>query len=119
MNVRGIFPTLIAVLTVAALAGCASDESASRFLVPPDKYVLYSCPELATASQPIMTRLSELDVLMVKAGSGVANALAYQPEYYQLRGEIDQMRKTATEKNCKPIPGVTGPSIRTSNQAVR
>ena len=26
--------------------------------------------------------------------------MAYQPEYLQLRGLMDQLRKTAAEKNC-------------------
>ena len=52
------------------LCGCASDETMSRFLVPPEKYVLYSCPELATASQKNVSRQHELEALMAKAGSG-------------------------------------------------
>src|SRR5437868_12547411 len=64
------FPTLTAALAAATLSGCASEETASRFLVQPDRYVLYSCPELATASQANLTRQHELEALMAKAGSG-------------------------------------------------
>ena len=40
--------------------------------------------------------------------------MAYRPEYLQLRGEMDQLRKTAGEKNCKFVPGG-----RTSDLVVR
>jgi len=39
-----------------ALSGCTSQEAASRLLVEPDRYVLYSCPEIATAAQANMAR---------------------------------------------------------------
>jgi hypothetical protein len=118
MTFQRMFRPLIAALALAALSGCASEETTSSFLVPPDKYVLYSCPELVTASQTNLTRQHELEALMAKAGSGsggqLASAMAYRPEYLQLRGEMDQMRKTAGEKNCKFIPGG-----RTSDQVAR
>jgi len=36
----------------------------------------------------------------VDAGGRFASAIAYQPEYSQLRGQLDQVRKSAAEKNC-------------------
>lgn len=118
MTHQWTFRSSIAALAALALSGCASEEAASRFLVAPDKYVLYSCPELATASQATLTRQRELEMLMAKAetGSGgqLASAMAYRPEYLQLRGEMDQLRKTAGEKNCKFVPGG-----RTSDVVVR
>ena len=119
MTCRETVGTAVAVFAALALSGCASEETASRFLVPPDKYVLYSCPELATAAQTNLTRMRELEALTAKAGPNgrFASEVAYRPEYLQLRGEMDQMRKTAAERNCKSVPGVTGP--RASDQAVR
>ena len=118
MTHQGIFRSSIAALAALALAGCASEEAASQFLVRPDKYVLYSCAELATASQTTLTRQHELEMLMAKAEAGpggqLASAMAYRPEYLQLRGEMDQLRKTADEKNCKFMPGG-----RTSDLVVR
>jgi len=113
--------SLIAAFAAWALSGCASEETASRFLVPPDKYILYSCPELATAAQTNLTRMHELEALTAKAGPNgqLASTLAYRPEYLQLRGELDQMRKTAAERNCKFVLGVTGPGVRASDQPVR
>lgn len=96
-----------------ALSGCASEEAASRFLVEPDRYVLYSCPEIATAAHTNMTRQRELEALMTKAGTDtggqIASSLAYRPEYSQLRGEMVQLRKAAVDKNCKNAPGAAAP----------
>src|SRR5262245_65895549 len=39
-----------------ALSGWTTQEGASRLLVEPDRYVLYSCPEIATAAQAKMAR---------------------------------------------------------------
>src|SRR5262245_20547086 len=112
----GTFAFLIAAL--AALTGCVSDEAASRFLVDPGRYVLYACPEIATAARANATRQREIDALMSKAGGGVggqlASTMAYRPEYAQLRGEMDQLRKAAADKDCKFTPGG-----RTSDQVVR
>jgi hypothetical protein len=115
-----------------ALAGCAS-ETASRIFVEPGHYVLYSCKELATQAAGNFARMHELEALMAKAGPGagqVASAMAYQPEYAQLRGELTQMRSAAAERNCPPLPSGTptsgpapapapAPSGRTGDRTVR
>ena len=114
----------MAALAALMLSGCAS-ETASRFLVEPDRYTLYSCKELAAQAQGNAARQRELELLIAKAGSGVASAMAYQPEYLQLRGEMTQLRKTAVDKNCGPLPSPPVPGQaptaggRTSDQAVR
>lgn len=106
----------------ALLAGCAAtDDSAGRFLVQPDRYVLYNCKELAEAARAIGVRQVEIERLMTRAGSDssgqfVSN-LAYRPEYAQLHGQMNELRRTAGEKNCKLIPAVPGP--RTSDQVIR
>ena len=96
-----------------SLSGCASDEMASRMLVEPDRYVLYACPELATAWQANMNRQRELEALMIKAGTGaggqIASGMAYRPEYNQLRGEMVQLRKAAADKNCRAMPNAAAP----------
>jgi hypothetical protein len=96
-----------------ALSGCTSQEAASRLLVEPDRYVLYNCPEIATASQANMARQRELEGLMAKAGTSaggqLASGMAYAPEYNQLRGEMVQLRKAADDKNCRTGPGAPAP----------
>jgi hypothetical protein len=111
-------------LAALMLSGCSS-ETASRFLVEPDRYVLYSCHELANQAQGNVGRQRELEALMAKAGPGgqVASAMAYQPEYLQLRGEMTQLRKAAADKNCKSLPPALAPAPtaggRASGQVVR
>lgn len=118
-TLRNLFGALAAV----ALCGCASDDSAGRFLVAPDRYVLYNCTQLADAAQLNFTRQQELEKLMAKAeaGSGgtIASNLAYRPEYVQLRGEMNELLRTAGEKNCKTMPGTGSLTGRASDQAVR
>jgi hypothetical protein len=122
MAMNWAFRIEITAIAALMLSGCAS-ETASRFLVEPDRYTLYSCKELAAQAQGNAARQHELELLIAKAGSGVASAMAYQPEYLQLRGEMTQLRKTAVDKNCNPLPSAPGQAPTagggTSNQAVR
>jgi hypothetical protein len=111
----------ITAIAALMLSGCTS-ETASRFLVEPDRYVLYSCKELAAQAQGNAARQHDLELLIAKAGAGVASAMAYQPEYLQLRGEMTQLRKTAADKNCSALPSAPGAPTaggRTSDQVVR
>ena|SRR5262245_14560610 len=113
----------VGVLATALLSGCAaSDDASGRFFVQPDRYQLYSCKELAEAAQTIGIRERELEGLMTKAGpdpSGrFVSTVAYRPEYLQLRGQMNEVRKTAAEKNCK-INMDAALGGRASDQAVR
>src|SRR5689334_5773938 len=91
------YQTMTATVAVLLLSGCASEDTMGRFLVEPDRYVLYNCTELATAVQTNANRQHELELLIAKAGSGTGAQLmssaAYRPEYVQLRGEMTQLRK--------------------------
>ena len=121
---RKAIQLLISVLAVEVLAGCtASDDTAARFLVAPDLYVLYNCPQLADAAQTNATRQRELEKLMAKAdtdSSGrVVSGMAYRPEYVQLRGEMSELRKEAATKHCRFTPGTDMPADRKSDAAVR
>jgi hypothetical protein len=107
-------PILLTSVAVMSLCGCTSEETAGRFLVAPGQYILYSCPELANTARGIEVRQHELAALMQKAGVDAGgrfiSAQAYGPEYAQLRGQMDQVRKTAAEKNCNLLGGVSGVS---------
>jgi hypothetical protein len=93
----------------ALLSGCASDDSTARLLVAPDKYVLYSCPEIAREMKTKQEREKELRDLMDKdgsdAGARVISGFTYDPEYLSVRGEINDLRTTAANKNCTNMPG--------------
>src|SRR5215472_7516584 len=121
----------MAAIAGLALSGCAS-ETASRIFVEPDRYVLYSCKELAAQALGNLNRQQQLEQLMAKAGSGsgqIASAMAYQPEYAQLRGEMTQLRNAAADRKCPPLSsGPTAPAApapapapggRASNPVVR
>jgi hypothetical protein len=97
-------------IVATALAGCAvSDDSVDRFLVKPDRYVLYNCTQLAKAAQATRSRQRKLEILMAKAETDSVGVLvssgAYRPEYAQLRGMMNEIQKTAVDKNCKFVPG--------------
>ena len=71
VNIRVRRSAVIAV-TVAALAvalsGCAMpDEQLARFMVAPDKYMLYTCDDIAKETQAAAAREQELRQLMAKA----------------------------------------------------
>lgn len=114
---------LTAALITAGLCGCASEDTAGRFLVTPDKFVLYNCAQLSDAAQANFVRQQQLEKLIAKAGTGaggeVVSDLAYRPEYVQLRGEMNELRKANAEKNCKPMMNTSSPTGRASDQAVR
>jgi hypothetical protein len=114
---------MIGALASALLSGCAaSDDASGRFLVQPDRFQLYSCRQLAEAAQSFVERLQQLEEVMTKAGSdatgrAVSN-MAYRPEYLQLRGMMNEIRRTAAEKKCKfDVDAVAG--ARVSDQAIR
>lgn len=120
---RATFGNLLAALVAVALGGCASDDTAARFLVAPDQYVLYNCPQLAEAVEANAKRQRELEALMTKAGTDsggrFVSATSYRPEYLQLRGEMTELRKEAASKHCRFTPGVDMPTDRKSDAAVR
>jgi hypothetical protein len=41
----------------------------------------------------------------VDTGGRLVSSMTYRPEYLQLRGQMEQLRKTAGEKNCNLSPG--------------
>jgi hypothetical protein len=100
--------SICAALSVA-LSGCTSDDSTARLLVAPDKYVLYSCPEIARELKTKQEREKELRDLMNKdnsdAGARMIGGFTYDPEYLSVRGEINDLRTTAANKNCTNVPG--------------
>jgi hypothetical protein len=121
-------PLAAAALLAAALAGCtapgaSSDETIGRFLMAPDKFILYGCNELGLRAKAIVDREKELERLMAKAGDGpdgrLVSSLSYRPEYLQLRGEMTQLRAAVIDKNCKFVPGVDTPGGRASEGAIR
>ena len=106
----------LAFLLAACSAGSSRDERLGKFLVAPGKYRLYDCVQLSQESAAIFRRERELREAKAKAeaapGGGFVSAVAYDAEYGQVRGNLDEMRREAAEKNCPPLqpppPGVIG-----------
>jgi hypothetical protein len=100
-------------LAAALLAGCASDDSTSRLFVAPDKYVLYTCPEIAREMVGKEAREQELAVLMAKAGNDAGarmiSGMTYDPEYLLVHGEINDLRASAAAKNCNAPAAAPAP----------
>jgi hypothetical protein len=127
MTARTYISRLTAIALMAALlSACAGpsspgDDSMAKFLVAPDRFVLFNCEQLSVRATAIVTRQKELEALMAKAGPGadgqLASAITYKPEYVELRGDMIELRKTAAARNCKPIPALD--EGRASDRAVR
>jgi hypothetical protein len=114
---------LVITLTAIALSGCASDETAGRFLVSPDKYQFYDCGALAREARSYASRQREIEALMIKAesdaGGRFVSTQVYRPEYLQLVGMMGQIRKTAAEKNCNLSGGGSGVDGRQGEQTAQ
>ena len=126
VNIRVRRSAVIAV-TVAALAvalsGCAMpDEQLARFMVAPDKYMLYTCDDIAKETQAAAAREQELRQLMAKADvdapGRLVSAVAYRPDYLTVRGEINELRKAAAAKHCTVVPGAAAPVARVSDSVI-
>jgi hypothetical protein len=116
----------MAAAILVLLAGCTSqlgsaDDNMGRFLVAPDKYVLYSCKEIAEEAKKKRARELELEALMAKAGSGVGgtivSSVGYKPEYLEVHGELNELRAAAVQKKCDAVPGGEQPAAASSGGA--
>ncbi len=94
-----------------ALAGCSTGGSdagrVGRVFVAPDKFLLYTCPQLEQSARGVADRRKRLAQLMAKAGTTpdgrLISVLAYQSEYTETGADLDEMRRVAADKSCKPI----------------
>jgi hypothetical protein len=107
----------------AGVGGSSADDNLSRFLVAPDRFSLYNCQALADKATETAARQKELEALMAKAGPDgagpLASSIAYRPEYLELTGDMNEMRRTAAAKNCKFVPGVDNPKGQASDKVIR
>ena len=114
--------SICAAFTGGVLAGCSSNDTTARFLVAPEKYMLYNCAEMARELPGMIAREKELRGLMAKAGTDagdrVISSLAYDSEYLAIRGSINDLRATAAEKKCTNVPGVAAPAAPASVGAI-
>jgi hypothetical protein len=129
INTKKILHMAAAAALAASLAGCTTsgggtaDDTAGSFLIAPNKFAIYNCPQLADRAKALAVREKELQGLMAKAGSSpdgrFVNTVAYRPEYLSVRGETNELRRAAAEKNCKNMPGSEKPGGKVSDRVIR
>ena len=109
---------LLCAAGLALLTGCSgmSDVSVESVLVVPGKYNLHGCQEIETSLRNRRARDAELERLMAQASTGaggeVVKLMVYRTDYLQNRGEIDELTRTAANKQCSiQSPWTSGRTI--------
>jgi hypothetical protein len=110
-NRRRLARVVVAAALALTLGGCdtsgSTQDRVGRLMVAPDKFVLYSCPQLEQRAKGVASRQKELAQLMAKAGTTpdgrIISALAYQEEYTETVADLNELRRAAASKDCKPI----------------
>jgi hypothetical protein len=93
-------------LLAAGLAGCGSvnDRTGAGSFTSPGKYDIYTCEDIERQANSIRTRQIELEQVMNRASQGAGgdfvNAIAYRGEYAQGRGELAELAKAKSDKQC-------------------
>jgi hypothetical protein len=97
---------VLALLSPLGLAGCGSisDQTAASALVAPGKFDIYTCRDIEQRKRQASARFTELEQLMARAaqspGGEFVGALAYRSEYLETQGELEQLARSAAEKQC-------------------
>jgi hypothetical protein len=93
-------------LPAASLAGCGSisEDTAAKAAFASGRYDLYTCRDLEERTVQVRKRQLELEQLTARAaqspGGAIMGAMAYRSEYIQGRGELMELDRQATEKQC-------------------
>ena len=103
---------MLAATLVAMLAACGGQTfDASSLLVSPGKYDIYTCPQIGTQMIGVEADLKRLEGLMAQASKGaggtIVNGLGYESDYLSMRGEMNELKKSAAAKDCKDLPSLT------------
>jgi hypothetical protein len=99
---------IVAILAVAAgLAGCGSvsERTWAGAFTSPGKYDIYTCSDIERQLTGVKARQIELEQLMGRASQGGAggdfvNTIAYRGEYAQGNGELAELAKAKSDKQC-------------------
>jgi hypothetical protein len=93
-------------LLAAHLAGCGSvgERTEAGAFTSPGKYDLYTCEDIDRQIRGIQARQTELEQVMSRAsqsaGGDFVNTIAYRGEYAQGRGELAELAKAKSDKQC-------------------
>jgi hypothetical protein len=100
------FLSAFALLLPLGLAGCGtiSEQTAATAFVAPGKFDVFTCQQIDERIKTLRQRELELEQLMVRSAQGAGgqfvNAIAYQSDYQQARGELKALLEAAGEKKC-------------------
>jgi len=106
LRVKPLLGCGVAVVLAAGLAGCGSVGTLADgdAFVSPNKYAMYTCPDLNDRAKVVRARQVELEQVMDRASQGaggeLVNAIAYRTEYAQTRGEMRVLAKAEEERQC-------------------
>ena len=104
--VRHGFRLTAAMLTIVGLAGCASisEQTARVIFAAPAKFDDKNCQEIENLITGNRARQKDLEQLMARAdqapSGGFVNAIAYRPDYVQVRGDLERLAKAREDKQC-------------------
>jgi hypothetical protein len=97
---------VIALLFPSGLAACGTigEQTAATAFVTPGKFSVYTCKDIEERARTVRQRELELEQVMVRSAQGAGgqfvNAIAYQSEYQQARGELKALSEAAVDKKC-------------------
>lgn len=107
-----IAAAMICAALAGSLAACGTAEEASRFVVAPGKYDIYTCPQIADQMEKTLAEVARLEGLMARASQGeggrAISEIAYGPDYLANTGDLRELRKSAAEKKCANVPVALG-----------
>jgi hypothetical protein len=106
-TLRRALPTVATTaLLAASLAGCGSvsERTLAGAFTSPGKYDIYTCSDIERQANSIRTRQIELEQAMGRSSQGTGgdfvNTIAYRGEYAQGKGELAELAKAKTDKQC-------------------
>ena len=93
-------------LLAAGLSGCGSvsERTLAGAFTSPGKYDIYTCADIERTAASIKLRQVELEQAMARASQGAGgdfvNTIAYRGEYAQGNGELAELAKAKSDKQC-------------------
>src|SRR5437764_492413 len=96
----------MAALAATGLAGCGSvsDRTLAGAFTSPGKYDIYTCEDIERQILGIRARQVELEQVMGRASQEASgafvNTIAYRGEYAQARGDLAELAKANSDKQC-------------------
>ncbi len=118
-NWRLLTRTLVVAGLGLSLGGCgtsggSTEDRVGRLLTAPDKFIFFTCGQLEGRAATAAARQKQLEQLMAKAGTSLdgrlISVLAYQSEHTELVADLNELRRAAAEKNCKPTGALARPA---------